>query len=269
MYNQEMEPIEIYKYLTEGGQAEQDDQGNWRLEIPAGPKGHYRVAQIDDYHPLPRHRFPWKTPQPGNELTLTLKARASSSDISGTWGFGLWNDPFSISIGLRGGGKRFPALPNTAWFFYASEHNYLSLYDDLPACEALAATFRAPNLPATVLAIGTPALALGVLPPWGRMLRRFGRRFVEQSAILMKHDPTKWHDYAIHWRADQVILKVDGMDVLDTPISPHGPLSFVAWIDNQYAALPPDGHLSLGTLDTPEPAWIEMAGIEINISTIA
>src|SRR5512139_912562 len=61
----------------------------WRLEIPAGSAGHYRLAQLDDYSGRPRWKFPWRAP-----FRLALRARASASEIPGTWGFGLWNNPF-------------------------------------------------------------------------------------------------------------------------------------------------------------------------------
>jgi hypothetical protein len=38
----------------------------------------------------------------------------------------------------------------------------------------------------------------------------------------------------------------------------------VLWIDNQYAALPPKGRLSFGTLPVPQPAWIEIADIKFS-----
>jgi hypothetical protein len=54
---------------------------------------------------------------------------------------------------------RLPALPNTAWFFFASPPNYLSLRDDLPAQGALAAVFRSPRLPASLLVLGAASSA--------------------------------------------------------------------------------------------------------------
>ena len=53
-------------------------------------------------------------------------AHASSNSIPGTWGFGLWNDPFGLSLGFGGNPFRLPALPNAVWFFGASKESYLS-----------------------------------------------------------------------------------------------------------------------------------------------
>jgi hypothetical protein len=51
---------------------------------------------------------------------------------------------------------------------------------------------------------------------------------------------------------------VDGRTVLETALSPEPPLGLVIWVDNQYAALPPDGKFHYGTLPNPEAAWIEV-----------
>ena len=114
----------------------------WHLKIPAGPGESYRLAQLDDDDNLRRQHFLWSPP-----LHLKLRARTSSSEIPGTWGFGLWNDPFSLSLGIGGGTRRLPTLPNAAWFFFASPQNYLSFRSDKPAQGFLAQTFQSPKIP--------------------------------------------------------------------------------------------------------------------------
>jgi hypothetical protein len=234
----------------------------WRLEVPAGTGGKYRLAQLDDYTGTPRRRFPWRPP-----LTMCLRARASAEGLPGTWGFGLWNDPFSLSLGFGGGTRRFPALPNTAWFFQASPLNYLSLRDDLPAQGFLAATFRSITLPVPLLAALSPGVILFTLSPAARFLRRLARRFIRQDAGLVggcgTYATADWHTYQIGWIQDSVTFSVDGATVINTPISPHGPLALVIWIDNQYAALPPTGRLSFGALPNPQPMWIEIADLSL------
>lgn len=237
---------------TPGAQVIHTGDRLWRLEIPAGPAGRYRLAQLDDYAALPRRRLPWQPP-----FSLELRARASASALPGTWGFGLWNDPFSLSLGF-GGGQRLPALPNTAWFFFASPENYLSLRDDLPACGSLAATFRSPRWPAWRYALAAPLLPLMALPVLARWLRRLGRRTIQQEAVSLALDPAAWHTYRLDWEAGRVTFSLDGQTVLATPVSPLGPLGLALWIDNQYAALPPGGRLAYSTLANPEPAWIEI-----------
>jgi hypothetical protein len=238
--------------------------GVWRLEVPAGAGGKYRIAQLDDYTGTPRRQFPWRPP-----VTLSMRARASAETLPGTWGFGLWNDPFSLSLGFGGGTRRLPALPNTAWFFHAAPPNYLSLRDDLPAQGFLAAAFRSVIMPAPLLAALSPGLVLFSMPVTARLLRRLGRRLIRQDAVLVGEDrklmPVDWHIFRIDWNLDRTIFLVDGKVLLDTPVSPRGPLALVIWIDNQYAALPPSGRLSFGALPNPQPAWIEISDLSLEL----
>ncbi len=232
----------------------QAEPGVWSLDIPAGPKGRYRLAQLDDYEGLRRANFPWQPP-----VSFQVRARASSNEISGTWGFGLWNDPFSMGVLSGVEMLRLPALPNAAWFFFASPQNYLSLRDDLPASGGLAATFRSPRWPPPLLALGALGLPFLPFPPAVRLFRRLGRRVVQQDAASMSHDATEWHDYSLEWETERVRLRLDEGVILDTPISPIGPLGLVLWVDNQYAALSPAGRVSFGILPTSQPAHIEIA----------
>jgi hypothetical protein len=234
-----------------------DSPDTWRLEIPAGAAGSYRLAQLDDYAHLRRDSFPWQPP-----LELSLEGRASAPGLPGTWGFGLWNDPFSFSLGF-GGGRRIPALPDCAWFFFASPENYLTLRDDLPAHGALAATFRSVRPPAPLLAAAGLLAPLMFLQPFAPFLRMAARRFVRQAAVALSLDASAWHAYRIVWQAGGVSFAVDGKAVLDTPVSPGGPLGLVLWIDNQYAALPPSGGLRWGALANPQPAWVEVRSLSI------
>ncbi len=231
----------------------------WRLEIPAGAAGRYRLAQLDDYAHLPRRAFLHRPP-----LALSLSARASSPDLPGTWGFGLWNDPFSFSLGIGGGSRRLPALPSAAWFFFASPSNYLSLRDDLPASGGLAGVFVSPDLPSLLLAPGAAFLPLLAFRPLRRLLRRLLRRFIRQEAASLALPVQDWHTYEIEWLVDELTFQVDGQVALRTPLAPGSPLGLVIWIDNQFAAFPPDGRLSYGTLANPQPAWIEIRELALN-----
>lgn len=247
--------------LTSNAKVTQIQEGTWRFEIPAGPEGQYRLAQLDDYDNLSRHSFPWRAP-----VTLTCQARASSSKtLPGTWGFGFWNDPFSFSLGFGGGTRKLPALPNAAWFFFASPPNHLSFRDDIPAQGNLAATFSAPHWSPAVLGLAAPGLPLLALRPVARLFRRIGRRIIRQDALHFDLNPQEWHTYRLEWHPHQVRFRVDDGTVFETPVAPRGPLGLVLWIDNQYAALPPDGRLRFGSLRNQEPAWIELKDININI----
>ena len=241
-----------------GAAVTQPAQGVWRMEIPSGAAGKYRLAQLDDYAALDRSQFPWQPP-----LQFSLKARVSALDIPGTWGFGFWNDPFSFSFGAAGSARRLPALPNAVWFFYASPANYLSLRDDLPAQGLLAATFQSQDVPIALqglVLLGLPVLGL---PVFGRLARRFIRHWVRQDAAQVRSDPTEWKKYTIQWESENVRLLVDDIQVLQTPIAPLGRLGLVIWIDNQYAAFTPDGHLRFGMEPDEGPAWLEVSDIEL------
>ena len=238
------------------------ERGVWRLELPAGPPGHYRLAQLDDYTALPRRAFTWHAP-----VSLTLRARASAQVIPGTWGFGFWNDPFGMALFSGADALRLPTLPNAAWFFFASPPNALSLRDDLPGQGWLAATFRSVRLPVMARAFGAFALPLLVIPPARRWLRRLGQRLVRQDAVDLSLDPTDWHTYELDWLPEQVRFRVDGSLVLETPVSPPGPLGLVLWVDNQYAALPAGGRAGWGTLSNPHPAWVEIADLTVSASS--
>ncbi len=113
--------------FTPDAHVEEISRGSaYRLSIPAGSAQKYRLAQLDDYTKIQRGRFPLRSP-----LSLKLSARASSDSIPGTWGFGLWNDPFGMSLGFGGNPFRLPALPNALWFFGASKESYLSFKEPL------------------------------------------------------------------------------------------------------------------------------------------
>jgi hypothetical protein len=242
---------------TPGSRVERIGTGGWRLAIQPGPAGKYRLAQLDDYAGQRRGNFHWRPP-----LTLSLWARACGTSLPGTWGFGLWNDPFTAGM-IGGAGLRLPALPNAAWFFFASPHNYLSLRDELPGNGALAATFRSPTWSPVALAPAWLLAPLLLLPPFARLARRIARNQIAQDAVQLEIDPVEWHAYHLNWEEQRVLFHVDGCPVLDTSISPVGPLGLVLWVDNQYAAFTPDGHVKFGSLGGQDVTWIEVDSWQI------
>jgi hypothetical protein len=253
IYNRNVADAKLEPRQAGGGKVQEIRPGAWKLSLPDGPAGVYRWAQLDDYLPLPSSRFLWRPP-----FSLKLRARVSGPDLPGTWGFGLWNDPFSMSFGLGGAARRIPALPNCAWFFHGSPPNFLSLRDDLPAQGFFAGTFQAPRLPAPLLALGSPAAALLLMPITARLLRRIARIAIRQDGARVDADPVEWHEYRLDWLKKRARFHIDGREFLDTGISPSGPLGLVLWIDNQYAAFPPNGRVRFGTVSNPEAAWLEV-----------
>ncbi|MBI5932648.1 MAG: hypothetical protein HY867_02985 [Chloroflexi bacterium] len=255
----------------------------WRMDIPAGDASAYRFAQLDDYSRLPRSRFPSQPP-----LTLSLCARTSSASVTGTWGFGLWNDPFGLSLGFGGNPFRLPALPNAIWFFHASGddvvrtplrgrcgipqdsagfhpaprgENWLS-FSDKPGNGFLAQAFRSPKIPSPLLAslgllslpIVLPALATRRMRKW---LRWLAGRFIRDDSVRVSVDQTQWHAYRLEWSLTRSAFWVDEALVFESPLGPRPPLGVVIWIDNQFARFAPEGEIGFGVLEG-EAEWLEV-----------
>lgn len=233
-------------------------EGGWRLNIKSGEAGTYRLAQLDNYSKLSRRSFPNRAP-----ASLRLRARASHRVSPGTWGFGLWNDPFGFSLGFGGTPGRLPTLPNAAWFFFAAPENHLSLRDQAGGSGSLAAVISSPRIPAPVLALTLPALPFLALRPSSRWVRRIAARVTEQAQLALSHDVTQWHEYEIVWKQTGMEFKVDYQVVFKTQLVPRPPLALVVWIDNQFAAWRPDGSLANGTLPTPTDSWVEIIGLNL------
>jgi hypothetical protein len=219
---------------------------------------------------------------------MSLAARASSNSIPGTWGFGLWNDPFGLSLGFGGSPFRLPALPNAVWFFGASEESYLSFKDSRaewnevetklgtstaggldkgekstrptrPAVNGfLAQSFRSPKFhPSLILA--------GLALPFSRKTsRRLMGKVIDEDGMRLNVDVTQWHRYKLEWRGERVSFEVDEALVFESPVSPKPPLGLVIWIDNQYAAFTPEGKIGFGVLENPEPAWLEIKDLDVS-----
>ncbi len=236
------------------------DSTHYLLSIPAGKADKYRLAQLDDYTKTQRGDFPLRFP-----LSLSLSARTSSDSIPGTWGFGFWNDPFGLSLGFGGNPLRLPALPNTVWFFGASEENYLSFRevgrdDPGPTVHGngfLAQSFRSPTFHPLLIPAGL------ALPLARKMTRRLIGKIIEDEGIRLSVDPTQWHRYRLDWREQRVSFEVDDVQVFESQVSPNPPLGLVIWIDNQYAAFTPEGKIGFGVLENPDPVWLEIRDLDI------
>jgi hypothetical protein len=270
---------------TRGASVTSTENG-WRLGIQKGDSLHYRDAQLDDYSQLPRHKFPHQT------LSLSLRARTSSISPAGTWGFGLWNDPFGLSLGFGGSPFRLPALPNAAWFFYASPQNYLSFKNGqsqriVPTNGFLAQTFRSPKFHPLLMLAGL------TLPFSRKSTRKLLSKVIQEDATSLWSptvhlpcgccrdmqerpqgtrapalqsqgvDVTQWHRYRLEWKAKRTAWYVDDALVFESPISPKPPLGVIIWIDNQYAAFTPEGKIAFGVLEGEEE-WLEVEDILIS-----
>ena len=235
---------------TQSAKVERIKNG-WRLGIQKGDSLSYRDAQLDDYSQLPRHKFLHRT------LSLSLRAKASSSSIAGTWGFGLWSDPFGMSLGFGGSPFRLPALPNAVWFFYASGKNYLSFTDNKPANGFMAQTFKSKG------GVTPPLLAAGLTLPFSRKTsRKLLSKVIDEDSVAISVDVTQWHRYRLKWSPKRVVWYVDDALVFESPKSPNAPLGVIIWIDNQYAAFTPEGKIAFGVLEGEEE-WLEVEDLEM------
>lgn len=254
-----MAQARLKPHNSPGAGIERIDSG-FRLSIPAGGADAYRFAQLDDYARLPRRQFPHRSP-----FHLNLLARTSNDFLPGTWGFGLWNDPFGLSLGFGGNPLRFPALPNAVWFFGASEENHLSFADNDGASTMnptatngfMAQSFRSPVIHPWLI----PA---GLAFPFSRKAaRRMLGKVIKEDGIVLSTDVTRWHRYSLTWDEKRVAFEMDETRVFESSVSPNPPLGMVIWIDNQFASFTPDGKLGFGVLANPEPAWLEIKDLEI------
>jgi len=216
--------------------------------------GDYSDAQLDDYHGLPRHKWPWRPP-----LRMQVCARASHSSLVGTAGFGFWNDPFTLTGGIN-------ALPEAVWFFYASPPSNMALVPGVPGWGWKAAIVHAARADAVLQSVPTAASVL-----WARLTGRTQPAARKVQRISGAHeaplslDWTAWHTFDLEWQRGTATFRVDDELVLRTPHgnAPRGPLGFVTWVDNQYAVATPRGEFRFGTLDAPGKQWIELDWISI------
>ncbi len=224
-----------------------------RMSLPHAARSIYSDAQIDNYiaQSVPRRSFPLRPP-----VHLSVRARFSSEKILGTAGFGLWNHPFAPNTAL-------PALPRSIWFFFASPPSNMQLALGVNGFGWKAATIDATRL---------SAIALAPLAPFSLLLNRSKKLyhkiwpFIQKRLRIAEHSldlnlMREWHTYKIDWEIDRTRFLVDDQIILDTDRSPRGPMGFIAWIDNQYAIVTPQGQFKFGLVDVEEEQWLEIESI--------
>ncbi|MFH1186344.1 MAG: hypothetical protein V1755_15120 [Chloroflexota bacterium] len=218
----------------------------WRLAIRAGGGREYRLAQLDDHASRSRANFIWRPP-----LILSLRARVSSPCVPGTWGFGLWNDPFALACGPSQECTRLPALPQAAWFFSASARSHLSLREDKPANGFFAQACMSEQAGGWLVPV---AVSFPFAP---RSARRKLSGHIHQDAAQVDSDPCAWHRYELRWLHESTEFWIDAHRLLESPVCPQPPLGMVIWIDNQYAAFDPRGRIAWGVERNLDEAWLE------------
>lgn len=250
------EPLASHWHTMEIG------QGQVRLEnktlvcrVPSHNNHQYHNAQLDDYVHLKRSDYPWTPP-----IEMTVRAWTShpKEELIGTAGFGFWNHPF-----MPGGG--LPRLPRAVWFFFASPPSKMALAYGIEGRGWKAATFDAITLPFFLLAPFTPiGFLLMRIPFLYQRLWPFAQRAIKVSeAQLDDIDISEPHTYKLQWRKDGVQFFVDNELIHRSAHSPKGSLGFVAWLDNQYAVVTPQGQLGLGFLERPNDQFLVLDNLSI------
>jgi hypothetical protein len=240
---------------TAGGGSRPADAALLRLE----PTRSYADAQLDDTAGRTRREFRWRPP-----LRFRVRARTSSAAPPGTFGFGFWNDPFSISLGQGGAARKLPVAPQCAWFFHGSPPLDLPLQPGVPGSGWKAATLRFRRVPLPLLApMAAGGVLLTALPFLRRPVFACARAFYRAEETLLRADPSAWHAYAIEWEADRVRFFVDDLPVLDSASPPHPPLGLVLWIDNQYAVASPAKGFGFGVLPLDRSQSLELSDISV------
>jgi hypothetical protein len=128
----------------------------------------------------------------------------------------------------------------------------------------LAQVFSSPRIPSGLLAPGILAAPFLSIRPFSKWLRaNLAAKLIREEGKRLDVDPAQWHEYRLRWNPQGVEFAVDGENVLETEISPQGPLGLVIWIDNQYMAWRPDGSLKMGTLANPRMG-MDVESLEIS-----
>lgn len=210
----------------------------------------YSDAQIHDYGLRGLH-LPRRRP-----LHIQVRARFShpTGALRGTAGFGLWNYP----------NLTHPVLPQTLWFFYASAPSNMDLALGTPGWGWKAAAMDT-GRPAALALIPCAPLAVPFMRTYAgyRILWPHIQRSVGVAEQILSSSMDDWHHYEIIWGERFSTLRVDAETVLEGIPSPRGPLCFVAWVDNQYLVVTPQGQFAWGLLAAPAEQWVEIADLRI------
>jgi hypothetical protein len=216
---------------------------------------YYRVSNADAINRVPTKSatlFRWRAP-----LRMRVRAR-SMGEMRGTAGFGFWNNPFNPTGGVY-------RLPRATWFFYGSPPNNMALARGVVGWGWKCATFDAINPLFFAL---LPFAPLGVLlmrvPALYQRLWDVGQRALGVSEHRLGDTiPIETHTYELEWRRDSVTFVVDGATVHQSPYSPRGALGFLAWVDNQYAVVTPQGRFGWGVLPLEREQGMVIEEIQI------
>jgi hypothetical protein len=237
--------------ITEAGSGiVQQDKDLIRLSLPAASHQTYSNAQITSY----RNRYDFSYSPP---VRLEVNAWAEGS-LHGTAGFGFWNHPFAP-------GERSFALPKAIWFFHGSPPNNMALAKGVPGYGWKTATFDAARWQFFTL---LPTAPIGFLlmrsRPLYNLLWGIGQSAIGVSERLLDSSLlSEKHSYAIDWLPDEILFSVDEQVIHRAAVRIRGRLGFVAWVDNQYAVVTPQGNFGWGLVDVPESQTLYLDHLNI------
>lgn len=245
--------------------------GKLTMQVAPTPNNRYSNAQITDYD-YRTFEFRWQPPlrmtvqarfetSPPNPLSIAIERGRKDAPLGlvGTAGFGFWNHPFSPDV------ARHFSRPQAVWFFFASAPSNMQLAKSVPGSGWKAAAIDArrwqflallPFAPVGVLLMRIPAL-------YDR-LWAIGQRAIGVSERLLDAALLwKTHTYTLDWRADGITFSVDGETIHEADHAPRGKLGFIAWIDNQYAIVTPQGHFGSGMVGVGQSQSLMLESILI------
>lgn len=267
-----------WQQINVGGGQVRAQNGILHLHKPPATTDGYANSQIDDYQNLRRRDFLWRPP-----LTFSIRARFSHAAIAptaaskvsaapltptvdtltGTAGFGFWNDPFMMTDARR------PTLPRAIWFFYSAPPSNMDLALDVPGYGWKAATIDAQRpLFYTLLPTAPIALPLMHSKPIYRALWPIAQRAINVSEamipqLLTPQLMTQWHTYRIDWQPKTAAFYIDDDLLMECQTPPRGPLGLVIWIDNQYMVVTPQGRVRHGFVASHKAEAMEIDWVQI------
>lgn len=241
-----------HKGVIGNGQVQHED-GAIHLAIAPTDAQSYHDAQISDYHHAADFR--WRPP-----LRLRVQAHSltATAQHQGTGGFGFWNQPFMPN-------QRWPRLPQTLWFFFSSAPNNMQLANGVNGPGWKSATLDATRWQFLALAPFAPVGVLMMRNTWlYQRLWPIGQHAIGVSETSLDTSLLQQsHQYQIDWYPDHAAFFVDGDLIHHSPSAPKGPLGFIAWWDNQYAIVTPQGRFGFGLMSIDHPQSLILDAIQI------
>ncbi len=230
------------------GSAWVEESFGLRLSLHDAPSSKLSVAQIDDYINRPRSDYLWLPPK-----IFRLKARVShpAGELLGTAGFGFWNNMAPLW------GTHMEVNPNWIWYYYASPQSTISLTNGIANGWKASAVYGGKGGERAMSAANT----FMKIPLLGRLLT--GVRMPAKEKSLEEWDFTEWHEFEIHWLPESIHFRIDGEEVLAARVKVSVPLAFVAWIDNNYATVKPNGEFEVGYLAVSQEQSLMIQSLEI------